>query len=188
MDSDSGESTCSDLPEASGERTHRRSSLGAGGRCLVQPELLFSLCYDQRIQCLEVKVKEARHLPAGDAYVKTYLLPDRGKESKRKSRVKRSSGQPVFNELLSYHLPPVRLLGRTLQLSVWQADRLSRNLHLGQVTLPLTTQTMAGCELRWHPLQQKVRTQFLIEPPSNFCRPLYFNIKQTFLFFYRCRC
>lgn len=119
-------------------------------------ELLFSMYYDQRISCLEIKVKEARNLPVGDSYVKAYLLPDRTKMTKRKSRVKRSNGQPIFNELLSYHLPVDRLLGRALQLSAWQTDRLSRNLLIGQVTLPLTPQTMAGCELRWYPLQPKV--------------------------------
>jgi hypothetical protein len=137
----------------------RRSSAPGSARAatVAKPELLFSMYYDQRISCLEVKVKEARHLPPGDSYVKTYLLPDRSKASKRKSRVKRSAGQAVFNELLSYHLPSDRLLGRTLQLSVWQADRLSRNALLGQVTLPLTCHTMAGCELRWYSLQRKVK-------------------------------
>lgn len=138
----------------------RRSSAPGGARAATpfNPELLFSMCYDQRISCLEVKVKEARHLPPGDAYVKTYLLPDRSKATKRKSRTKRSAGQPVFNELLSYHLPIDRLLGRTLQLSVWQADRLSRNALIGQLTIPLSSQTMTGCDLRWYPLQRKVNS------------------------------
>ena len=35
-----------------------------------------------------------------DPYIKTYLLPDRGKRSKRKTSVQRKTTNPVFNEIL----------------------------------------------------------------------------------------
>lgn len=58
---------------------------------------------------LFVRVMRARGLAAAkkggvsDPYVKTYLLPDRGKRSKRKTGVQRKTVNPVFNEILKVH-------------------------------------------------------------------------------------
>ena len=55
---------------------------------------------------LFVRVVRAKGLAAAkkggvsDPYVKTYLLPDRGKQSKRKTGVQRKTVHPVFNEIL----------------------------------------------------------------------------------------
>ncbi len=35
-----------------------------------------------------------------DPYIKTYLLPDRSKHSKRKTGIQRKTTNPVFNEIL----------------------------------------------------------------------------------------
>lgn len=58
---------------------------------------------------LHVRVVRAKGLAAAkkgglsDPYVKTYLLPDRGKRSKRKTGVQRKTINPVFNETLKVH-------------------------------------------------------------------------------------
>ena len=55
---------------------------------------------------LFVRVVRAKGLAAAkkggvsDPYIKTYLLPDRGKQSKRKTSVQRKTTNPVFNEIL----------------------------------------------------------------------------------------
>ena len=55
---------------------------------------------------LHVRVVQAKGLAAAkkggvsDPYVKAYLLPDRGKRSKRKTGVQRKTLNPVFNEIL----------------------------------------------------------------------------------------
>lgn len=55
---------------------------------------------------LFVRVVRAKGLAAAkkggvsDPYIKTYLLPDRGKRSKRKTGVQRKTTNPVFNEIL----------------------------------------------------------------------------------------
>ena len=55
---------------------------------------------------LFVRVVRAKGLAAAkkggvsDPYVKTYLLPDRGKHSKRKTSIQRKTTNPVFNEIL----------------------------------------------------------------------------------------
>ena len=59
---------------------------------------------------LHVRVVRAKGLAAAkkgglsDPYVKTYLLPDRGKRSKRKTGVQRKTINPVFNETLKVHI------------------------------------------------------------------------------------
>ncbi len=55
---------------------------------------------------LFVRVAEANGLATAkkagysDPYVKTYLLPDRSKKSKRKTGIQRKTTDPVFNEIL----------------------------------------------------------------------------------------
>ena len=55
---------------------------------------------------LYVHVNRARGLAAvdsngfSDPYVKTYLLPDRSKHSKRKTSIKKKTLDPVYNETL----------------------------------------------------------------------------------------
>lgn len=59
---------------------------------------------------LFVRVVRAKGLAAAkkggvsDPYIKTYLLPDRGKRSKRKTSVQRKTTNPVFNEILKVKL------------------------------------------------------------------------------------
>lgn len=59
---------------------------------------------------LHVRVLRAKGLAAAkkggvsDPYVKTYLLPDRGKRSKRKTGVQRKTLNPVFNEILKVNI------------------------------------------------------------------------------------
>ena len=59
---------------------------------------------------LFVRVVRAKGLAAAkkggvsDPYIKTYLLPDRGKHSKRKTSVQRKTTNPIFNEILKVKL------------------------------------------------------------------------------------
>ena len=60
---------------------------------------------------LVVHVSRARGLAGAnsngfsDPYVKTYLLPDKSKHSKRKSTIKRKTLDPVYDETLQVGLP-----------------------------------------------------------------------------------
>ncbi|XP_035265194.1 synaptotagmin-like protein 4 [Anguilla anguilla] len=110
----------------------------------VSGEIVFSLSYDERTQTFSVLVKECRGLACGDTlrqrsnpYVKCYLLPDKSRQSKRKTTTKRNTVNPIYNETLKYSISQSQLLTRALQLSVWHHDRLGRNAFLGEVDLPL---------------------------------------------------
>ncbi|KAK7067803.1 Extended synaptotagmin-3, partial [Halocaridina rubra] len=53
-----------------------------------------------------------------DPYVKLYLLPDRSKDSKRKTDVIKDDCNPKFDERFEYAVSPNELTQRTLEVSV----------------------------------------------------------------------
>ncbi|NWS91945.1 SYTL4 protein, partial [Toxostoma redivivum] len=120
------------------------SEAGDFGSVAVTGGISFSLSYEQRTQTLFIHVKECRQLAFGDEgrkrsnpYVKTYLLPDKSRQGKRKTTIKRNTINPLYNELLKYEISKSLLLTRTLQFSVWHHDRFGRNTFLGEVEVPL---------------------------------------------------
>ncbi|NWZ90068.1 SYTL4 protein, partial [Nesospiza acunhae] len=120
------------------------SEAGDFGSVAVTGGISFSLSYEQKTQTLFVHVKECRQLAFGDEgrkrsnpYVKTYLLPDKSRQGKRKTTIKRNTINPLYNELLKYEISKSLLLARTLQFSVWHYDRFGRNTFLGEAEVPL---------------------------------------------------
>ncbi|NWV00373.1 SYTL4 protein, partial [Upupa epops] len=120
------------------------SEAGDFGNIAVTGGISFSLSYEQKTQTLFIHVKECRQLAYGDEgkkrsnpYVKTYLLPDKSRQGKRKTTIKRNTINPVYNELLKYEINKSLLLARTLQFSVWHHDRFGRNTFLGEVEVQL---------------------------------------------------
>ncbi|XKL66038.1 hypothetical protein PGB90_009458 [Kerria lacca] len=121
---------------------------GAGeGRYGVVPvrgEVEFSLQYNYKAGDVEIHVKRCSDLAPvdvkrnrSDPYVKVYLLPDKSKSGKRKTRVKKHTLNPIFDEVLKYHVSLEELKSRTLWLSVWHSDIFGRNDFLGEVHVPL---------------------------------------------------
>ncbi|XP_029836676.1 synaptotagmin-10 [Ixodes scapularis] len=100
-------------------------------------KLQFTLKYDMDIEGLVVKILQAKDLPSkdflgsSDPYIKLYLLPDRRK--KYQTRVHRKNLNPVFNESFVFAMPLEELRHRTLQFSVYDFDRFSRNDLIGHV-------------------------------------------------------
>lgn len=92
-----------------------------------------------------------------DRYVKIYLLPDRSKTGKRKTRVKKHTLNPIFDEILKFPLTIGEVEGRNLWMTVWHSDMFGRNDFLGEITLPLGHDVFENPGLKWYPLQEKVR-------------------------------
>lgn len=90
------------------------------------------------------------------SYVKAYLLPDKSKAGKRKTRVKKHTMNPIFDEVLKYSLPLEELNNRTLWLSVWHSDMFGRNNFLGEVRLPLENKIFDDPSPQFYPLQERV--------------------------------
>ncbi|KAM6924271.1 synaptotagmin-like protein 4 [Xenentodon cancila] len=110
----------------------------------ISGDVSFSVTYDEHSQTLQVVIKECRSLAYGDAsrqvtnpYVKCYLLPDKSRQSKRKTSIKRNTVNPIYNETLKYSISRSQLTTRSMLISVWHHGRLSRNTFLGEVEVYL---------------------------------------------------
>ncbi|XP_076595850.1 synaptotagmin-like protein 4 isoform X2 [Chaetodon auriga] len=117
----------------------------------VSGDIVFSLSYDKETQSLHVFIKECHGLACVDTsrhlsnpYVKSYLLPDKSRQSKRKTSIKRNTINPVYKETLKYSISRSQLLTRSLLISVWHHGRLSRNAFLGEVEIPLDCRDLSS--------------------------------------------
>ncbi|XP_077193858.1 synaptotagmin-like protein 1 isoform X1 [Paroedura picta] len=120
----------------------------------------FSLQYDAKKKELQVQIIQCRDLAEArkqrtDPYVKTYLLPDKSNQGKRKTAIRKRSLDPIFNEMLKYKIEKAELQGRILNLSVWHHDSLSRNLFMGEVEIELTAWDWSNTGPQWFNLQPR---------------------------------
>merc|ERR1712025_1320133 len=113
-------------------------------------------------------IKQCRDLAAvdtkrnrSDPYVKVYLLPDRSKAGKRKTKVKKHTLNPIFDEILKFVMPLNEVERRTMWISVWHSDMFGRNDFLGEVMMPLSGQVFDDPSSKWYSLQDRT------EPPED---------------------
>nr|XP_021408715.1 synaptotagmin-like protein 5 isoform X3 [Lonchura striata domestica] len=157
------------VPEADGDTTSINSMVsvysetGDYGNVKVSGEILLSISYSYKTGALNILVRSCRNLAIADErkqrtdpYVKTYLLPDRSRQSKRKTKIKSNSTNPEFNETLKYVISHSQLETRTLQVSVWHYDRFGRNSFLGEVEIPFDSWNFENQGDEWFVLQPKV--------------------------------
>ncbi|XP_066902004.1 uncharacterized protein [Halyomorpha halys] len=161
--------------------THHRASLGARsdslasvysgagegrhGGVAVRGEVQFGLQYNYKQSSLEIHVKQCRDLAPvdtkrnrSDPYVKVYLLPDKSKSGKRKTRVKKHTLNPIFDEVLRFQVNLDGLENRTLWLSVWHSDMFGRNDFLGEVLMPLENKVFDDPLPKFYTLQERSET------------------------------
>ncbi|ELW56019.1 Synaptotagmin-like protein 3 [Tupaia chinensis] len=140
----------------------------------VSGEIEFAIRYCFKTHSLEICIKACKNLAYGEErkkkcnpYVKTYLLPDRSSQGKRKTTVQKNTVDPTFQETLKYQVDPAQLAARRLQVSVWHLGTLARRVSLGEVMIPLATwdfQDSAAQSFRWYPLRAKL-TCVVMPPP-----------------------
>lgn len=138
---------------------------GDFGNLEVKGSVQFAIDYVESLKELHVFVAQCKDLAAADAkkqrsdpYVKTYLLPDKGKMGKKKTLVVKKTLNPVFNEILRYKTERQFLKTQKLNLSVWHRDTFKRNSFLGEVELDLETwdwDSKQNKQLKWYPLKRK---------------------------------
>ncbi|XP_040821327.1 synaptotagmin-like protein 3 [Ochotona curzoniae] len=141
------------------------TELGNFDNANVTGEIEFAIHYCSNTHSLNVYVKACKNLAYGDEkkkkcnpYVKTYLLPDRSSQGKRKTGVQRNTLDPTFHETLTYQVDPAQLVSRRLQVSVWHLGVLGRRAFLGEVVVPLATWDFKDDttqSARWYLLQTK---------------------------------
>ncbi|XP_014120688.2 synaptotagmin-like protein 5 isoform X4 [Zonotrichia albicollis] len=139
------------------------SETGDYGNVKVSGEILLNISYIYKTGALNILVRSCRNLAIADErkqrtdpYVKVYLLPDKSRQSKRKTKIKSNSTNPQFNEILKYVISHSQLETRTLQVSVWHYDRFGRNSFLGEVEIPFDSWNFENQGDEWFVLQPKV--------------------------------
>lgn len=136
-------------------------SSGDFGVVEVRGRIQFSLAYDGQREELQVNVFRCEDVASArknrsDPYVKTYLLPDKSSHSKKKTSVKKKTLNPVYDQTLRYKVRIGELRSRTLNLSVWHAEPLGRNVFLGEVEMSLGQWDWSNTLPVWHNLQPRV--------------------------------
>lgn len=135
---------------------------GRYGTVTVRGQIEFGMQYNYKQGALEIHVKQCRDLAAVDAkrnrsdpYVKVYLLPDKSKGGKRKTKVKKHTLNPVFDEVLRFHISLAGLQSRTVWMTVWHSDMFGRNDFLGEVMMGLQDKLFDNPAPQWYQLQER---------------------------------
>lgn len=135
---------------------------GDFGSIDAQGSVQFALDYSEKNKEFQIYVSQCKDLAVvdekkgrTDAYVKTYLLPDKARMGKRKTSVKRRNMNPLYNEILKYKIEKSVLLIQKLNLSVWHNDTLGRNSFLGEVDVDLASWDWGNRELNWYLLKSR---------------------------------
>ncbi|KAF5307341.1 hypothetical protein FQR65_LT07058 [Abscondita terminalis] len=135
---------------------------GRYGTVAVRGQVEFGLQYNYKASALEILIKQCKDLAAVDAkrnrsdpYVKVYLLPDKSKSGKRKTKVKKHTLNPVFEECLKFHISLTGLETRTLWLTVWHSDMFGRNDFLGEVMMTLENKVFDDPTPKWYNLEER---------------------------------
>ncbi|XP_038631218.1 synaptotagmin-like protein 2 isoform X3 [Scyliorhinus canicula] len=135
---------------------------GDFGSIDAQGSVQFALDYSEKNKEFQIYVSQCKDLAVvdekkgrTDAYVKTYLLPDKARMGKRKTSVKRRNLNPLYNEILKYKIEKSVLLIQKLNLSVWHNDTLGRNSFLGEVEVDLASWDWSNRELNWYLLKSR---------------------------------
>ncbi|XP_051892611.1 synaptotagmin-like protein 1 [Pristis pectinata] len=132
----------------------------------VRGSITFSLHYNDSKSEFHINVVQCNDLAgakknSSNPYVKSYLLPDKSFQGKRKTSVKKKTLNPTFNEQLLYKLEKAELQSRTLNLSVWHRDHFGHNPFLGEVEITLEHWDWTNTKPTTYTLQPRIAA-----PPS----------------------
>ncbi|KAL7675626.1 hypothetical protein ACOME3_001892 [Neoechinorhynchus agilis] len=110
-------------------------------------------------QELHVKIVQAKGLlprdsnGLSDPYVKLYLLPGREKDNKRKTRYVPRTLNPAWNEMFVFcNIHQDELQYKTLEISVWDYDRITKNDFIGITHIQLSDSKLIDGVSRWYKL------------------------------------
>ncbi|XP_077989141.1 synaptotagmin-11-like [Glandiceps talaboti] len=104
-------------------------------------ELLVSLSYQPAANRLTVVVLKARSLPKmdvtglSDPYVKIHLLYNNQRLAKKKTRLKKRTLNPVFNESFLFDVPIEGLQNVSLEFQILDHDRVTKNEIIGRLII-----------------------------------------------------
>ncbi|XP_070807681.1 synaptotagmin-like protein 3 [Pituophis catenifer annectens] len=129
-------------------------------------EIEFAIRYNFKFGILEVCISACKNLAYGkeekkkcNPYVKTYLLPDKSPQNKRKTSVKKNTLNPTFQEILKYNIEYSQLQTRQLQISVWHTGIFRHPVFLGEVVIDFESwdfENYSTQSFNWYQLKAKM--------------------------------
>lgn len=147
-------------------------------------QLRYSLSYDFDKAQLKIRIIEARGLPSmdlcgySDPYVKLYMLSNFGSTTGIvntrtdnclfKTRIHKRTLNPVFNETFQCDINYGDLCQKTLVLSVYDYDRLSKHDEIGQVAVPLVSFDYSSDIDIWSDLRKSESSSAQVSVQSEF--------------------
>ncbi|CAJ0565756.1 unnamed protein product, partial [Mesorhabditis spiculigera] len=100
-------------------------------------ELFVGIQYLPSAERLTVTIHQAKGLPSKEALpnavAKVYLLQDGKMVKKRKSGVRKNSGNPIWNEALNFTCTMAQLANSQLEIHILDHDRIGNHKLIGQV-------------------------------------------------------
>ncbi|XP_055509487.1 protein piccolo isoform X2 [Leucoraja erinacea] len=140
----------------------------------ITGEIQLQMNYDKQVGNLVVHVLQARDLAPrdnngySDPFVKVYLLPGRGQvmvvqnasvENKHRTKPVQKSLNPEWNQTVIYkNISMDQLKKKTLEVTVWDYDRISSNDFLGEVLIDLANAPHFDNTLRWYQLKEQTES------------------------------
>ncbi|EEB18657.1 conserved hypothetical protein [Pediculus humanus corporis] len=123
-------------------------------------KILLTMSYSMSRQRFDVTVHRISGLPMNDPtnipdpYVKLYLLPERNKDSKRKTEAIKDNCNPVYEQQFEYIISPGELSNRQLEVSVATRKKLfsSSSNCMGQVLINLNELNLSETTTEWFDL------------------------------------
>ncbi|KAL6255775.1 hypothetical protein P5V15_013018 [Pogonomyrmex californicus] len=146
---------------------HRNPSITSSSGEAKLGRIQLTIRYSIQRQKLTVFVHKIANLPLPqndphnipDPYVKLYILPDKHKETKRKTIVVKDNCNPTFDEQFEYVVSQGDLNTRVLEVSVCtQKGWLSTGSNvMGQVHLKLSEINLSKTVSAWYDLQPEIK-------------------------------
>ncbi|XP_013396483.1 uncharacterized protein LOC106163446 [Lingula anatina] len=138
---------------------YRNAEEDRHGSTPVYGKILLSMEYDYKNEWLTVRIHRCQDLAPvdvkknrSDIYVKTYLLPDKPRVGKRKTKIRKNTLNPIFDETVHYNITKNELERRFLWLSVLGKVTFGHNESLGELLLPLNKQNFGDTSPQWFQL------------------------------------
>ncbi|XP_018046953.1 PREDICTED: extended synaptotagmin-2 isoform X1 [Atta colombica] len=146
---------------------HRNPSIMSSSGESKLGRIQLTIRYSTQRQKLSIFVHRVANLPLPqndphnipDPYVKLYILPDKHKETKRKTAVIKDNCNPQFDEQFEYVVSQGDLNTRVLEVSVCtQKGWLSTGSNvMGQVHLKLSEINISKTVTNWYDLQPEIK-------------------------------
>ncbi|XP_060517308.1 extended synaptotagmin-2 isoform X1 [Cylas formicarius] len=155
-------SMTSSVLQSSADSLHHRtpvvtSSAGEAGLGRIQLTLNYSIQRQRLIvnvhKIANIPLKDPSSIP--DPYVKLYLLPERSKDSKRRTQVIKDNCNPVYEEIFEYVINQAEVNNKQLEVTVCTQKQLfysSSNI-LGQVLIDISKIDLTHPYCTWFDLQ-----------------------------------